>query len=334
MSGGVTDGQPVDAATTDAAFLHKNAPEQMPTQLDLTYSNPSSGANVVDIQKNINSISSFLGWILNSVYNVLPSWATNNRGLSTNNVKQRIEAIDTAFDPSTGHAHTGGAGDAPKLNAILALISTGAAAGKVLTADGSGGVSWADATGGGSMIYEEPTGNIDGSNTSFTLSMTPSMGSDALVLVDGVALYPNEYSLTGTTLTLNTAPALGTEVTCAYAVEGGGGGGSSGAYVVYGNRLAGLSIAAASTIATSTDQRQMRFLQSTGGSYMLSSTPQIASSATVGAELLLMGTSSTDYIILQDGNGFSLNGNCNLTDNQALYCVSDGSVWREVSRRM
>lgn len=115
--GGVTDGQPVNAAITNAAFIEKNADDQMPHKLDFTDTDPVSGAAVTNIQRNINAIASYLGASLNQVFNYLPTWATTNRGLSNNSVFQRVEAIDTAFDPSTGHDHSGTSGNGPKISA-------------------------------------------------------------------------------------------------------------------------------------------------------------------------------------------------------------------------
>ncbi len=114
----VNDGQPVSAAITNPAFISKNTSDQMPNQLDFIDATPSSGPSIINIQKQQNSFASFIGMAINGIYNLLPSWATTNRGLSTNTIKQRIEAIDTAFDPSTGHYHTGAAGDGPLINAL------------------------------------------------------------------------------------------------------------------------------------------------------------------------------------------------------------------------
>lgn len=114
-AGGVVNGQPVNAAVTNAAFIFKNGNDQDPYQLDFTGTAPASGPTITNIQRNVNSCFSFVGGTPNGVYNLLPVWATNNRGISTNPLFQRIEAIDTAFDPTTGHQHTGIAGDAPQL---------------------------------------------------------------------------------------------------------------------------------------------------------------------------------------------------------------------------
>ena len=117
-AGGVQNGQPVNAAVTNAAFLFKNGNDADPYRLDFTSTNPAYGPSVINIQANINACFSFMGGTVNSSYNVLPTWATSNRGSSSDNLFQRISAIDTAFDGTTGHAHTGASGDGPQLGSL------------------------------------------------------------------------------------------------------------------------------------------------------------------------------------------------------------------------
>lgn len=64
---------------------------------------------------------------------------------------------------------------------------------------------------------ETPSGTINGSNTAFTLSATPEEGDSVLVFLDGLKLkQTSDYSISGTTLTMVTAPALGQELTVHY----------------------------------------------------------------------------------------------------------------------
>ncbi len=54
---------------------------------------------------------------------------------------------------------------------------------------------------------EVPTGTVDGSNTNFTLSFTPDPTKELKVYVNGQRLKETEdFSISGDTLTLNTAP--------------------------------------------------------------------------------------------------------------------------------
>ncbi len=64
---------------------------------------------------------------------------------------------------------------------------------------------------------ETPSGTINGSNVTFTLSATPEENDSVLVFVDGLKLkQTTDYSLSGVTLTMVTAPALGQELTVQY----------------------------------------------------------------------------------------------------------------------
>ena len=56
-------------------------------------------------------------------------------------------------------------------------------------------------------------GVVDGSNAAFTLSKTPSSEDKIMVFIDGVYQQQGDYTLSGTTLTLDTAPASGEVVT-------------------------------------------------------------------------------------------------------------------------
>lgn len=147
----VTNGQPVDAPTTNAAYLDKN--QDTSTQFNIQLASPvsSDGSTVTRTQRCLNALSSFMGVATSAVYNILPSWATNNRGSSTNNIFQRVEAIDTAFDGTTGHMHSGTAGDGPILPTFTSTTSglapaSGGGSLKYLRADGS----WDIVSGGGS----------------------------------------------------------------------------------------------------------------------------------------------------------------------------------------
>jgi hypothetical protein len=114
---GVLDGQAVAAAITNPAFINKNISDQMPNQLDFTSATSGFGASVINIQRAVNALFSFVGENPAAAFNATPPWATSNRGISTDSVFVRVEAIDTAFSPVTGHKHTGTAGDAPQLDA-------------------------------------------------------------------------------------------------------------------------------------------------------------------------------------------------------------------------
>lgn len=114
---------------------------------------------------------------------------------------------------------------------------------------------------------------------------------------------------------------------------GSGGGGGSGELVPNGTGASPVTITAAGGITATTDQRQLWYVVSAGGAVPITANPSISAGTTVGQEIVIFGTSATDYITLSDGNGISLNGPINLHDNAAITLIWNGSVWSELSRR-
>lgn len=109
---------------------------------------------------------------------------------------------------------------------------------------------------------------------------------------------------------------------------------TGGGYVVYNSLASPATITAAGGITVSTtDQRQMRFVQGNGaGLTTVSANPQISAGATVGQELVLFGSSDANVLRLSNGTGLGLNGSIDLVQNTMLSLVWNGSVWSETSR--
>jgi hypothetical protein len=61
---------------------------------------------------------------------------------------------------------------------------------------------------------EIPSGTVNGSNTVFTLAFTPDDPNGVRVFLD--SLIETAFSISGTTITFTTAPALGQSVYCTY----------------------------------------------------------------------------------------------------------------------
>lgn len=80
---------------------------------------------------------------------------------------------------------------------------------------------------GGSWVTETPSGTVNGSNVTFTLSATPDTGSLSVFLNGGfqTEITTEDYSLSGTTITFVDAPLTGSKVRVRYTVGGLGGGG-------------------------------------------------------------------------------------------------------------
>jgi len=78
--------------------------------------------------------------------------------------------------------------------------------------------AWGEIGGGGAGAFSTDTMTGDNSDTTLTLSQSPSSEEDVIVFIDGVFQAHDSYSVSGTTLTFSTAPATGRVVT-AYTVK-------------------------------------------------------------------------------------------------------------------
>lgn len=115
---GVLDGQPVSAAVTNPAFINKNIDDTTPSKLGLNNSaDVTSGTQVINTQKEINSLDSFVGKAHNAAATALPPWTNNDVGTPLDPLFQRTDAITIKFSGTTGigHEHTGADGDGPQL---------------------------------------------------------------------------------------------------------------------------------------------------------------------------------------------------------------------------
>jgi hypothetical protein len=114
---GVTDGQPVNAATTNPAFLDANNDDTALGKINFNnISDPTvSGPEILNIQREANAAASFMGKPINVAYNSLPGWSHNEVGGASDNIFFRTDAITGLFNGTTGHMHTGVDGDGPLL---------------------------------------------------------------------------------------------------------------------------------------------------------------------------------------------------------------------------
>jgi hypothetical protein len=108
----------------------------------------------------------------------------------------------------------------------------------------------------------------------------------------------------------------------------------SGALSVQGSTGAPTQVDPTIGVPTTSDQRQLRFISSIAGSgaQVITENPQIAPGTIVGQELFLKGTSDTDYIVINDGNGVSQNGAIEFKNHFTGAYIWDGSVWSENGR--
>lgn len=199
--------------------------------------------------------------------------------------------------------------------------------------------------------YQEfASGTVDGVNLQFALSKIPADNQSMMVFVDRF-LVSNEnwYLVENSTQAFvqfvsGFAPVFPQDIYVTYfkqiksiqVLPSGGSGGSGNSYAVQGSFNAPIAVNEFAGLVVTSDERQYKYVVSTGGVKTIVATPQIAAGSFDGQELVVKGTSDTDYIVFTDGNGLSLNGSCLMKRNQTLYLTwnSDLSVWEELTRRM
>ena len=188
------------------------------------------------------------------------------------------------------------------------------------------------------IIKEVPSGIVDGINDTFTFSDLAIDGSSLWVFVDGVYRLSGFNFIPGVTESsiqfTSDIPVPGQAVEVHYfktlstvvaPVQ-------DPALQPSGSVLSPNIITAGGGVLTTSDQRQYKFVVSSGGAVTVTSNPQIQAGSTVGQELILEGTSDTDYPIFNDGSGLALNGALQLKNEKKAYLVWNGIKWSEISR--
>jgi hypothetical protein len=114
--GGVTDGQTVNAAITNAAFLYKNGNDSSSSVYTLLA--PTSGPQINDVQNTVNVILFGVGGTQSTpatAYSPVPS-NTVTQGVSLNAALVQIAGKFYGVSASGGHNHTGTAGDGASIS--------------------------------------------------------------------------------------------------------------------------------------------------------------------------------------------------------------------------
>ena len=93
------------------------------------------------------------------------------------------------------------------------------------------------------------------------------------------------------------------------------------------------AITAAGGITAAAVLDQIIFVEGDGGAIDITASPQISAGTKVGQRMLVIGTSDSNTVQLDDGDGLDINGACELTSNQSIDLMWDGTTWFEVSRR-
>ena len=84
---------------------------------NLKNTDTASGADVLNLQREVNSLNAFTGRPSASAHDATPVWTNNDVGASTDTEHQRAEALTEEFNETTGHAHSGAAGDGAPITA-------------------------------------------------------------------------------------------------------------------------------------------------------------------------------------------------------------------------
>jgi len=135
MPSGIIDGQPVDQANSNPAWIAANGDDEALGKIKLNDQDLSlvSGPAIDNIQREHNSSASFLGKAINAIKNLLPSWTSDQGFVANQDVYTRVDGISNKFKTVGGHSHNPlVAGDGSEIQAasigavrLAALIQQG-----------------------------------------------------------------------------------------------------------------------------------------------------------------------------------------------------------------
>ena len=158
------------------------------------------------------------GYIL-TLASGIPSWAANSAtGASYNVTDFTATASQTTFTVTYTvglvEVYRNGVklaiADYTASNGTTIVLATGANSGDVIEVVAFSAVNTA-----ATISYDTFSGT--GSQTAFTMSVTPANSQSVVVAISGVVQDPVNYTVSGTTLTFSTAPPLGTNnISCRY----------------------------------------------------------------------------------------------------------------------
>lgn len=112
---GIQNGQPVNEAYTNPAFLDRRQDDTTIGKVTLANTDPASGSTVTNTQRELNSEASFTGKSINTASNDLPVYTNNQVGAANDDLRTRADALSERFDSSTGHTHDGTSGEGPQI---------------------------------------------------------------------------------------------------------------------------------------------------------------------------------------------------------------------------
>ena len=119
----VSNGQLANQTTFNNAFPSRTDDTSMTGQVQLGNTDPESGDTIANIQRELNSLGSFVGKEPNTPKDDEPAWENNDVGTSGDNVSERADALTERFNESSGHDHDGTPGNgAPIAASSLASV--------------------------------------------------------------------------------------------------------------------------------------------------------------------------------------------------------------------
>jgi hypothetical protein len=158
------------------------------------------------------------GYIL-TLASGIPSWAANSAtGASYNKTDFTATASQTTFTVTYTvglvEVYRNGVklaiADYTASNGTTIVLATGANSGDVIEV-----VAFAAVNTAATISYQDFSGT--GSQTAFTMSVTPANPESVIIAISGVVQDPVNYTVSGTTLTFSTAPPSGTNnISCRY----------------------------------------------------------------------------------------------------------------------
>ena len=101
---------------------------------------------------------------------------------------------------------------------------------------------------------------------------------------------------------------------------------------VTGSVASPTAITAAGGITPSGYSNELAYVESDGGAVNITANPQIAAGTSSGETLTIYGTSDTDYIILEHGNGLVMNGSMAVKKDETIKFIWNATSWAETSR--
>lgn len=239
----VTDGQRVNAAVTNAAFLSRTQNTSAVGKITLDNSEIESGNIITNVQQLINELASVQG-NAGEGDAAAKTYSSNNYVADGDDRKVAIGKLDAGLAAVNGNIDSHIADTTPHptisgtslesptrldvkkdLKTNLETYASTASNGQLVFAtDVKLMFQVLDGTlvpvGGGIGLQEIPSGAVNGVNTDFDLTNLPSTTESLLVFIDGILLRKDQYSFSTPTITLTTAPQVGQEVYAFYLSAG------------------------------------------------------------------------------------------------------------------